>query len=70
MMACSTCLELDGAVNTDVIETMIALPSPRPAYSGMVCKRCLSLGRTTRVTCRIFRPILPDKTSSEGRSAD
>lgn len=59
-VVCLACLNLDGTVSTEIAETLIVQPPPRNNFPGSVCKRCLSLNRVTRVTCRTFRPVPPD----------
>lgn len=61
-LACLTCLNRDGVVSAETTETTIAQPPPRSTFSAVVCKRCLSLDRVTRVTCRTFRRIPPEDT--------
>jgi len=63
---CLTCLDLDGVVGREIAETTIAQLPPKKTFSAVVCKRCLSLDRITRVTCRTFRLIAIDETAREG----
>ncbi len=67
MMACLTCWEFDGGPATGIVETVIVNPATKATYNGLVCSRCLPLGRITRVTCLTFRRMEPDKIRSEGR---
>lgn len=55
---CLACLNLDNVVSRETAETTIAQLPPKSPFSAVVCKRCLSLGRITRVTCRTFGAIL------------
>jgi hypothetical protein len=59
-LSCLTCLDLDGIVSTEIAEATIAQPPPKSTFSAVVCKRCLSLDRITRVTCHTFRRIAPN----------
>jgi len=63
---CLACLNLDNVVSRETAEATVVQLPPKKPFSAVVCKRCLSLDRITRVTCRTFRPIALDETAREG----
>jgi ribosomal protein L40E len=68
MRFCIRCKAEDGVAAYQVVNEAIENPTTKVSYSGLVCARCYSLGRITRVTCRTFAAALPAQTAREGRS--
>lgn len=57
MKVCNTCLELDGVEVAQVAEELVTNDLTGAQFLAFVCKRCFSLGRTTRVTCKTFSKV-------------
>ncbi len=53
-MRCNVCFEKDGVETTGVTETTLVNELTGANFAAFVCVRCLSLARTTRVTCKTF----------------
>jgi len=53
-MRCKTCFQLDGVETRAVVEATVANAVTGAKFDALVCARCFSEGRETRVTCRTF----------------